>query len=218
MKTLGQILTEVARPQAAYNLVASKTQGSRWAGKVFLAGGAVRDKLLGKIPKDLDYVVNSPNGGIKFAVWLAKELRIYKAGSNPVIYPRFGTAKLTLRGIKYQGVNLSNVDLEFVMSRTEKYDKKTRKPKVAFGTPKQDAMRRDLTINALMRDITNGKIVDFTGKGISAGGSYCISTAWLNNPAYCTVAHICRIPLRIIRHLTDLQRILKSYLFKCTVP
>lgn len=35
-----------------------------------------------------------------------------------------------------------------------------------FGTPEQDAFRRDFTINSLFYNINNGVIEDFTGRGI----------------------------------------------------
>lgn len=34
-----------------------------------------------------------------------------------------------------------------------------------FGTPEQDALRRDLTINSLFYNINSGIVEDFTGKG-----------------------------------------------------
>jgi tRNA nucleotidyltransferase (CCA-adding enzyme) len=33
-----------------------------------------------------------------------------------------------------------------------------------MGTPEQDAVRRDLTINAMFYNLHTGKIEDFTGK------------------------------------------------------
>jgi len=35
-----------------------------------------------------------------------------------------------------------------------------------FGTPEQDAFRRDFTINSLFYNINEGMVEDFTGKGI----------------------------------------------------
>lgn len=35
-----------------------------------------------------------------------------------------------------------------------------------FGTPEQDALRRDFTINSLFYNINKGIVEDFTGKGI----------------------------------------------------
>lgn len=39
-------------------------------------------------------------------------------------------------------------------------------PVISIGTPEQDALRRDLTLNALFYNINSGSIEDFTGKGI----------------------------------------------------
>ena len=36
-----------------------------------------------------------------------------------------------------------------------------------FGTAQEDAYRRDLTINSLFYNINEGKVEDFTGRGIS---------------------------------------------------
>ena len=36
-----------------------------------------------------------------------------------------------------------------------------------FGTPEQDAYRRDFTINSLFYNINEGHVEDFTGQGIS---------------------------------------------------
>ncbi len=37
---------------------------------------------------------------------------------------------------------------------------------MAFGTPEEDAMRRDFTINALFFNITNEEVEDFTNRGL----------------------------------------------------
>ena len=38
---------------------------------------------------------------------------------------------------------------------------------MAFGTPEEDAMRRDLTINALFYNIFTGLVEDYTGRGVA---------------------------------------------------
>lgn len=139
-------------------------QGTPWAGKVFAVGGFVRDEIMGKTPKDLDVVVDKPRGGIDFAVWFAKRLGIFKEGSNPVTFPRFGTAKLSLDGVVHNGVDFTGEDLEAVMPRSEQYnDLNSRKPDVKYTDLKGDAMRRDLTINAIYKDISSGQIYDPVG-------------------------------------------------------
>jgi len=158
------LLLESAAEQAALDYLSRMIRRSRWKGKVYLAGGAVRDELVGLPLKDIDLVVDMPNGGIEFAKWLTKKLGIYSS-SNPVVYPKFGTAKFNLRGVKHKGVDLSKVDIEVVMPRTEKYTAGSRKPDVSAGTLAQDAERRDFTVNSLMKDLSTGEIKDLTGMG-----------------------------------------------------
>jgi putative nucleotidyltransferase with HDIG domain len=138
--------------------------GTKWDNSIFVVGGYVRDEIMGKESKDLDFVVNGDlNSGIDFSIWLGKKLNVYKEGSNPIIYPRFGTSKLSLLN---NNANLPNIDLEFVAPRKEEYDGKTRKPKVFGGDLKAEVERRDLTINSLLKNVSTGEILDISGKGI----------------------------------------------------
>lgn len=139
--------------------------GTEFEGKVYLAGGAVRDELLGHGIKDIDFVVDLPDGGIKFATWVCKKLGIYKPQANPTVFPKFGTAKFNLRKIKYKGYDLSGVDVECVMPRREKYVSGSRKPEVTDGNLLDDVERRDFTVNSLLKNLSNGEILDLTGQG-----------------------------------------------------
>jgi len=167
MIKLKNILNESIQHELAIELISSLIKDSEWKGKVFAAGGYVRDKMMGIDSKDIDLTIHAPNGGLRFAEWITKKLNIYKKDTNPVMFEKFGTSKFNLRGIKYKGEDLSDVDIECVMSRKEKYTDGSRKPEVDYGTPQQDVERRDLTINSLLKDLTTGEILDLTGKGIS---------------------------------------------------
>ena len=136
---------------------------SQFRNKVFIAGGAVRDEVMGKTSHDIDIVVAKKNGGIELAEWLYQRLRL---SHRPVTFPKFGTAMLNLGGVTHDGVELDGVEIEMVQTRTEKYDPGSRKPETSFGTIEQDVMRRDLTINSLLKDMTTGEILDLTGKGL----------------------------------------------------
>lgn len=140
-------------------------KNSEFDNNIFLAGGAVRDELIGKDIKDIDLLINVENGGIKFAEWICKKLKIYKKDSNPVTYPKFGTAKFNLRGIKHKGHDLSEVDIECVMPRKEEYSDGSRKPEVSNGTLKDDVDRRDFTVNSLLKNLSTDEILDLTGMG-----------------------------------------------------
>ncbi len=136
---------------------------SQFRGKVYIAGGAVRDEIMGKTSHDIDIVVAKKNGGIELAEWLYRKLRLKH---RPVTYPKFGTAMLSLDGVVHDGIELDGVEIEMVQTRAEKYDPNSRKPETTYGTIEQDVERRDLTINSLLKDLTTGKILDLTGKGL----------------------------------------------------
>ena len=167
MIKLKTLLKEGAIDRAAVDFLSQMIKKSKWKGKVFLAGGYVRDELLGLEPKDIDIVIEFPQGGIKFAEWITKQLKIYKKGSNPVVYPKFGTASFRLYGVNHKGYDLSKIEIEAVMTRKEQYHAGSRKPDVSSGTLKDDVERRDFTVNSLLKDLTTGEVLDLTGMGKS---------------------------------------------------
>jgi poly(A) polymerase len=134
-------------------ILARLVKNTEFEGKVFLAGGAVRDEIMGHPIKDIDIVVALPGGGIKFATWVTNKLGL----RDPVVWPRYGTAVFSINGI----------DIEVVMTRGEKYETGNRKPEVVYADLTTDALRRDLTVNSLFKDIVTGEIKDMTGKGIA---------------------------------------------------
>ena len=159
------LLLEAQREELALDFISKLLKNSPFANRVYLCGGAVRDSVMGKDVKDIDLVIAEPDGGIKFAEWLTKKLGIHKLGANPVTFPRFGTAKLNLRGVKVGGIDLSDLDIECVMTRGEEYTPGSRKPQVAYANLEADGIRRDFCFNALYKDLTTGKTLDPTGRG-----------------------------------------------------
>ena len=133
--------------------IGSIIKGTPFEGHVFAVGGSVRDFYMGNEIKDIDLVIDLPHGGVDFANW-CKEHGYTK---TVVIYETYGTAAM----------KILNQDIECVMTRGEKYlDDGTRNPTVEFADLKEDAFRRDLTINALYYNISTGEILDPTGYGI----------------------------------------------------
>lgn len=127
-----------------------------------VAGGWVRDKLLGKESHDIDISVDNMSG-LGFArltkEWMQehgmptpKNVAVVEA--NPDAKKSLETAILPIYG----------VPIDFVQLRTDVYDYRSRKPRVVTGvTPEEDAKRRDLTINSIFYNINNDKIEDFVG-------------------------------------------------------
>jgi putative nucleotidyltransferase with HDIG domain len=141
--------------------------GTEWEGHVYTVGGCVRDERMGCEIKDIDLCVSLPSGGIRFAEWLRDNGHAMK---GVTVYPNYGTAMLHLKAFP-------DVELEFVQTRKEKYiDHSCRNPETAFGSIEDDCMRRDLTINALYSNVSTGKIVDITGKGVEDIKNHIIRT------------------------------------------
>lgn len=137
--------------------------GSVFEGHVYVVGGFVRDAILGKPIKDIDLVIDTPNGGEAFATWLAFNTGCLIKDKNPCIFHTYGTAKVQI----YTDPDLSDIEIECVQTRKEKYDKNSRNPSTAFGTLQEDAMRRDLTINALYYNISTDEVCDLTNMGLN---------------------------------------------------
>ncbi|HEX9653547.1 MAG TPA: CCA tRNA nucleotidyltransferase [bacterium] len=115
--------------------------------EVYAVGGYVRDQLLGKESKDIDFVVVGDGPG--FARTVAKRLHTKRI----TLYEKFGTAL-----VEYDGYRL-----EFVGARKESYRGDSRKPEVAPADLPTDLSRRDFTINALALSLNQrsfGEVLD----------------------------------------------------------
>lgn len=132
-------------------------KNSEFENHIYAVGGSVRDYIMGNEIKDIDLVLDIPDGGIKLAKYLSMcNLLCYA----PVLYPTYGTCQFRLS-------KFPEHELEAVHTRGEQYhDKSSRKPVTHFSTILDDSMRRDLTINALYYDVFTGEILDPTKHGL----------------------------------------------------
>jgi tRNA nucleotidyltransferase (CCA-adding enzyme) len=99
---------------------------------VALVGGAVRDLLLGRTPRELDVVVG--RDAAAFAEELASSL-----GASTTLHGRFGTAV----------VEWEDGRIDVAQRRAEAYPAPGALPEVRPGTVQEDLRRRDFTVNAI---------------------------------------------------------------------
>ena len=130
-----------------------------------VVGGWVRDKLLGKQSADIDVALDTM-AGKEFADRVNEYLasageRTAAVGviqANPEQSKHLETATMCVHGVW----------LDFVNLRSESYAEGSRIPEaVSFGTPLEDALRRDLTVNALFYNLHTRTVEDCTGQGLA---------------------------------------------------
>jgi tRNA nucleotidyltransferase (CCA-adding enzyme) len=95
----------------------------------YLVGGAVRDLLLGRAPRELDVVVEGDAAALAAAL-----------GATPVEHRRFGTALVELPG---------GARVDVAGARRERYATPGALPDVEPAPLPEDLLRRDFTVNAI---------------------------------------------------------------------
>ncbi len=118
--------------------------------KAYLVGGGVRDVLLGRRPKDYDVATSARPQEIR---------RLFR--NSRIIGRRFRLAHVYFRGgIVEVSTFRRNPDPEAQQSGT---DELLITDDNVFGSPEEDAFRRDLTVNALFYNIGDYSVIDYVG-------------------------------------------------------
>ncbi len=116
--------------------------------ELYIVGGAVRDAIMGKKPKDFDLATNAfPEEVVKM---------VQGAGYSTIgeVGQQFGVVIVQIPSDK-NGVEIATFREDLSGGR--------RPDAVKYSTIDKDVLRRDLTINALFYDIGRGEIVDLVG-------------------------------------------------------
>jgi poly(A) polymerase len=122
--------------------------------ETYVVGGFVRDVILKRPSKDIDFVC--VGSGIALAEAVAEALG---PKTHVTVFKNFGTAQ----------IKVDDLEVEFVGARKESYRSDSRKPVVEDGSLEDDQKRRDFTINALAISVNKkifGDLIDpFDGVG-----------------------------------------------------
>lgn len=129
----------------------------------YLVGGCVRDLLMGRAPKDFDIVTDAAPGQIK---------RLFR--NCRLVGRRFRLAHLQFQN---EILEVSTFRASAPSSDEEEIEGADGTPRFPrhlkdetgmvlrdnfFGTPEEDALRRDFTINALAYNIADFSVIDYT--------------------------------------------------------
>ena len=111
--------------------------------RALFAGGCVRDRLLGKVPKDVDIATDA----------LPEAVQAIFPRTVPVGV-QFGVVRVLESGYEFE-VATFRADSAYVDGRHPE--------SVRFSSAEEDASRRDFTVNGLFLDPVTNRVLDFVG-------------------------------------------------------
>ena len=131
-----------------FKLIIKVSNHLRKAGfEAYIVGGAVRDLVLNRHPKDFDLATNATPEQIQKVKGLEKAV-------YPDTAQAYGVTRLKIDGSELE-IATFRKDIDPHLGRKQ--------TKVEFVTLDEDLLRRDFTVNALAIDPISGKLVDHVG-------------------------------------------------------
>lgn len=149
-----------------------------------IAGGWVRDKILNIPSNDIDIAIENKN--VSGQLFLQQLIDFYKKDNNANVsyFNKLHNTSFNFKAIFNTGIHVTKVNsekskhletamasvfnhsIDFVSLRKESYTNKDRIPTIEVGTPLEDCLRRDCTINSLFYNINTGYLEDMSETGL----------------------------------------------------
>lgn len=129
--------------------------------ETYIVGGAIRDLLLKRKPKDFDISTSATPEEVR---------QVFGRRKARIIGKRFRLTHVTINGELFEVSTFRRTPSVHAGDKNdEKFQKMPENLIVSdndYGTAKEDAFRRDFTVNALFYDPVNKVLIDHTGMGI----------------------------------------------------
>ncbi|KAL2851623.1 hypothetical protein BJY01DRAFT_232881 [Aspergillus pseudoustus] len=176
--TLKTLLLDVAQYIREHNAEVGNSDAGPTRTVLRFTGGWVRDKLLGVQSHDIDVGINNMTGyefGTNLKEYLDKPETLEKYRKNHeegelqqaiISLHKIEANPEKSKHLETVTTNIFGFDVDLVNLRKESYSEDSRTPQMEFGTPEEDALRRDATINALFYNLNDSKVEDLTGRGL----------------------------------------------------
>lgn len=125
--------------------------------EAYIVGGAIRDLLLGRKPKDFDISTSAT----------PEEVRaVFGRRSARIIGKRFRLVHVMFGGELFEVSTFRQAPQRTGESARKELPENMILSDNSFGTAEEDAWRRDFTVNALFYDPVRSELLDYTGQGI----------------------------------------------------
>ena len=126
--------------------------------ETYIVGGAIRDHLLGRSPKDYD---------VSTAATPEEVRSVFGRRNARIIGKRFRLVHVTMGKELFEVSTFRRAPQQnTALAQKKELPENMILSDNDFGTAEEDAWRRDFTINALFYDPVKKELLDYTGKGL----------------------------------------------------